>query len=277
MQLGTYLFLLMSQARIRDTALYIANLAQFRYKERTRQQCAHMLARLKPNVKTSVRRYLKSPDHELSTPLIETPSEEIECYEPESGVNTVDLSSRYLTPMDHENYHHLSTPQYSSEPESGVNTYVQACTANEFVNVPRQFVKPRSVQYHAGEVDQEMSLIIHRVFNTYPEGCSESLYQKAVLREAYLSGLPVMVERDVFTNYGTGSLLLGRVDMEVAGVCLYEFKVGTPKFAEHSKQLQKYIRAYDHNKENIQVAKLVYFTMSGVVTKVLRDLWRVPP
>jgi hypothetical protein len=243
MQLGTYLFLLMSQARIRDTALYIANLAQFRYKERTRQQCAHMLARLKPNVKTSVRRYLKSPDHELSTPLIETPSEEIECY----------------------------------EPESGVNTYVQACTANEFVNVPRQFVKPRSVQYHAGEVDQEMSLIIHRVFNTYPEGCSESLYQKAVLREAYLSGLPVMVERDVFTNYGTGSLLLGRVDMEVAGVCLYEFKVGTPKFAEHSKQLQKYIRAYDHNKENIQVAKLVYFTMSGVVTKVLRDLWRVPP
>jgi hypothetical protein len=135
----------------------------------------------------------------------------------------------------------------------------------------KQFVKPNSVHYHAFDVDQEMSLIMQRVVTTYPEGCSESLYQKAVLREAYLSGLPVMVEREVFTDYGNGSLLLGRVDMEVAGTCLYELKVGTPKIADHSKQLQKYLDGYDHNKENIQVAKLVYFMPNRVTTHVLRD------
>jgi hypothetical protein len=135
----------------------------------------------------------------------------------------------------------------------------------------RTFVKPGSVQYHAFEVDKEMSMIMKRVADTYPTACSESVYQKAVLREAYLAGLPVMVERDVFVDYGNGSLLMGRVDMEVAGVCLYELKVGKPNIEVHAMQLQKYIQAYDQNKENIQVAKLVYFTSNRVITHVMRD------
>ncbi|KAJ1466782.1 hypothetical protein T484DRAFT_1756366 [Baffinella frigidus] len=142
----------------------------------------------------------------------------------------------------------------------------------------RQFVKPNSVQYHACEVNREMNSIMQQVVTTYPSSCSESLYQKVVLRGAYLSGLPVMVERDVFADYGNGSLLLGRVDMEVAGVCLYELKIGTPNILSHSKQLEKYLQAYDHNKENIQVAKLVYFTQNRLITHVLRDevsKWRV--
>jgi hypothetical protein len=120
-------------------------------------------------------------------------------------------------------------------------------------------------------VDKEMSMIMKRVADTYPTACSESVYQKAVLREAYLAGLPVMVERDVFVDYGNGSLLMGRVDMEVAGVCLYELKVGKPNIEVHAMQLQKYIQAYDQNKENIQVAKLVYFTSNRVITHVMRD------
>ncbi|KAJ1468614.1 hypothetical protein T484DRAFT_1754992 [Baffinella frigidus] len=135
----------------------------------------------------------------------------------------------------------------------------------------RQFVEPNSVQYHAFDVDQEMSKIMQRVVSTYPASCAESLYQKAVLREAYLSGLPVMVERDVYTDFGLGALHVGRVDMEVAGVCLYELKIGKPNIELHSAQLNKYLEAYDHNKENIQVAKLVYFTPNRVTTHVIRD------
>jgi hypothetical protein len=128
-----------------------------------------------------------------------------------------------------------------------------------------------SVTYNAYDVDQEMSAIMSRVSLTYPAACSESVYQKAVLREAYLAGLPVMVERDVFSDYGNGSLLMGRVDMEVAGVCLYELKIGKPNIDVHALQLKKYLRAYDHNKENIMVAKLVYFTSNRLITHVLRD------
>jgi hypothetical protein len=135
----------------------------------------------------------------------------------------------------------------------------------------RKFVKPGSVQYSAYEVDLEMNKIMKHVVTTYPKSCSESVYQKAVLREAYLAGLPVMVERDVFSDYGNGSLLMGRVDMEVAGVCLYELKVGKPNIEVHALQLQKYLQAYDQNKENIQVAKLVYFVANRLVMHVMRD------
>jgi hypothetical protein len=234
----------MSATRSGTTSL-IAHLEQFRYKERTPQHTAQMLARLRilhpsPPV---VSRYLKSfavtkKEDDLYNHLIENPTDAI---------------------------------GHTSGADTEMDSDVQPVTVNEVVNVPRQFVKPNSVQYRASEVEQEMGSIMQRVFSTYPEGCSESLYQKAVLREAYLSGLPVMVERDVYADYGNGSLLLGRVDMEVAGVCLYEFKVGIPKIAEHSKQLQKYLAAYDKNQENIQVAKLVYFTSDRVLTHVLRD------
>jgi hypothetical protein len=128
-----------------------------------------------------------------------------------------------------------------------------------------------SVKFNAFDVDQEMSAIMKRVCATYPAACSESVYQKAVLRDAYLAGLPVMVEREVFSDYGNGSLLMGRVDMEVAGVCLYELKIGKPNIDVHALQLQKYLRAYDRNKEDIQVAKLIYFTSNRLVTHVLRD------
>jgi PD-(D/E)XK nuclease superfamily len=241
-QLDTFGELTMNPPRIRDTTLYLAHLEKLRYKERTHQQTTHMLAR---------QMLARLRAGQLAS--IETAS--------------VARGPTYHPFIDETGVSTISPTADAMEMDTDAHTSVVCRT----VTPSRKFVKPGSVQYRAFDVDQEMDTIMKRVVTTYPEGCSESLYQKAVLREAYLSGLPVMVERDVFADYGSGSLLMGRVDMEVAGVCLYELKIGTPKIMEHSKQLGKYLRAYDHNKENIQVAKLVYFTPGRVVTHVMRD------
>ena len=100
---------------------------------------------------------------------------------------------------------------------------------------------------------------------------SESLYQRAIMRRAYLDMLPIMAERELFVDHGEGSLLVGRVDLEVAGTCLYEFKIGTPNISKDTEQVNKYLCAYDINKETIRVASLVYFTPNGLVVHEVRN------
>ena len=67
------------------------------------------------------------------------------------------------------------------------------------------------------------------IYWLYGAGYYEMLYQKAIIRATYMQGLPVMTERDIFTDFGLGTLLVGRVDLKVAANCLYEFKVGPSK------------------------------------------------
>jgi hypothetical protein len=217
-----YWYWRMQQTLVAGKVLHTLDLDHLRYKERTPQETAQMLARLR--LAQIVPKAVVKPG-------------------PVAGVSSgIDM-------------------EIDKDPH----------VTSRYFATGRQFVKPNSVQYSAFDVDQEMCAIMQRVVTTYPASCSESLYQKAVLREAYLSGLPVMVERDVYADYGFGALHVGRVDMEVAGVCLYELKIGKPNIEPHSMQLKKYLKAYDHNKENIQVAKLVYFTPNRVITHVLRD------
>jgi hypothetical protein len=84
--------------------------------------------------------------------------------------------------------------------------------------------------------------------------------------------LPTMTERELFVDHGEGSLLVGRVDLEVARTCLYEFKIGSPNIARDTEQVNKYLCAYDINKETILVACLVYFTHSGLVVHEIRNI-----
>jgi GxxExxY protein len=128
-----------------------------------------------------------------------------------------------------------------------------------------------SVRYRAVDVHEAMCSIIRDVYRRCGGGYTESFYQRAVLRAAYLQGLPVMMERDLFADFGGGSLLAGRVDLEVAGVCLYELKVGSPKIPVDSKQVKKYLKAYDVNKEDIQIASLVYFGTGHVFIHNVRE------
>jgi hypothetical protein len=123
----------------------------------------------------------------------------------------------------------------------------------------------------AKSVHSHMLLMFSDIGNRYGNRFSEALYQKAITRRAYLDNIPIMTERELFVDFGEGSLLVGRVDLEVAGSCLYELKIGTPNIAKDTGQVTKYLDAYDLNKDSIQIASLVYFTTSGVVVHEVRN------
>jgi hypothetical protein len=125
-------------------------------------------------------------------------------------------------------------------------------------------------RFNAKQVDAEMCEIMHNIFKRHGPRCSEALYQRAVVRRAYLDGLPTMSERELFADNGEGSLLVGRVDIEVAACCLYEFKIGQPNIAKDQQQINDYLKAYDQNLEKIEIASLVYFTKSGVFVHRIR-------
>ena len=132
--------------------------------------------------------------------------------------------------------------------------------------------RKRHRQFDALEVHEEMIQIFHDVWTRHGNGCSEATYQRAVARRAYLDGLPIMMERELYADYGEGNLLAGRIDMEVASSCLYEMKIGPVKLRD-CLQVKKYLRAYDHSKsDDIKIASLVYFTSSGVVVHDVRNL-----
>jgi hypothetical protein len=129
--------------------------------------------------------------------------------------------------------------------------------------------------FDATTVHFHMLRVFADIYTRYGSRCSESLYHRAIVRRAYLDKLPIMSERELFVDFGEGSLLVGRVDLEVAGNCLYELKIGTPNIAKDSEQIKRYLYAYDNNKEKILIASLVYFTTNGVVVHDIRN-WTKP-
>jgi hypothetical protein len=128
----------------------------------------------------------------------------------------------------------------------------------------RDFSKPADV--HA-----EMASIFTDVYTRYGAKHSESLYQKACLRRGYMQSLPMMAERELISDYGDGSFLIGRADLEVAGSCLYELKIGPVNVVKDTDQINRYLMAYDKNGEHIKIACLVYFTQTGVVLHEVRN------
>jgi hypothetical protein len=129
----------------------------------------------------------------------------------------------------------------------------------------------------AASVHAHMLRIFSDVYTRYGTRYSEALYQRAIVRRAYLDGLPTMAERELFVDLGEGALLIGRVDLEVAGTCLYELKIGNQKLSHDTEQIKKYLYAYDLNHENIHIASLVYFTQGGVVVHEIRNLDTTEP
>ncbi|KAJ1465822.1 hypothetical protein T484DRAFT_1757152 [Baffinella frigidus] len=123
----------------------------------------------------------------------------------------------------------------------------------------------------AASVHSHMLDVFSDISTRYGTRYSEALYQRAVVRRAYLDMIPVMMERELFVDLGEGSLLVGRIDLEVAGNCLYELKISAPNIAKDTEQITKYLCACDLNNENIQIASLVYFTQSGVVVHEVRN------
>ena len=115
------------------------------------------------------------------------------------------------------------------------------------------------------KVHSHMLEIFKDIHTRYGTRYSEALYQRAIVRRAYLDGLPTMVERELFVDLGEGALMVGRVDLEVAGGCLYELKIGNPNTIKDTEQIKKYLYAYDLNLEKIQIACLVYFSHSGAL------------
>ncbi|KAJ1466109.1 hypothetical protein T484DRAFT_1756909 [Baffinella frigidus] len=140
-----------------------------------------------------------------------------------------------------------------------------AVTVNVNVNVFQGLVSD------AASVHSHMLGVFSDISTRYGMRYSEALYQRAIVRRAYLDMIPIMMERELFVDHGEGSLLVGRIDLEVAGNCLYELKIGTPNITKDTEQITKYLCAYDLNKESIQIASLVYFTQNGVVVHEVRN------
>jgi hypothetical protein len=160
-------------------------------------------------------------------------------------------------------------PAYSTLPSNmplcvTADTYTDTCMGIpieplETLSVPNAVINADVIRHDPLQVHSIMCEIFRDVYKSHGGGHSESLYQKAVVRAAYLKGLPVMMEREIYTDRGHGSFHVGRVDVEVAGSCLYELKIGKPKIVADTTQLKRYLGAYDNNGESIQIASLVYF------------------
>lgn len=131
---------------------------------------------------------------------------------------------------------------------------------------------PLKRSFNHRDVHEEMTEIFHDVYQRHGGNRSEAQYQRAVARSAYLRGLPTMQQRDLYADRGEGIFLVGRIDIEVAGSCLYEFKATRPNLDKDSLQLRTYLNSYDETPgEELRVAALVYFTpTSGVVVHVMR-------
>jgi hypothetical protein len=171
-----------------------------------------------------------------------------------------------------------SAPAYSTIPSSmplcvSVDTYTDTCMGvpmepHETLSVPNAVINDNVIIHDPLQVHSIMCEIFKDVYKSHGVGHSESLYQKAVVRAAYLKALPVMVERELYTDRGHGSFHVGRVDIEVAESCLYELKIGRPKIDADTTQLKRYLSAYDNNGESIKIASLVYFGPSMFVHDV---------
>jgi GxxExxY protein len=111
----------------------------------------------------------------------------------------------------------------------------------------------------------DWSLIVEACADVYFElgdGCSESAYQTALLYALYRMHIPAIVERPVYATTQGMTVLKGRVDMEISGRFILEFKVSPPtatRLRADKKQLRRYISAYKQNGTRLERAALVYF------------------
>ena len=111
----------------------------------------------------------------------------------------------------------------------------------------------------------DWAVVVEKTGDIYFElgdGCSERMYQQALLHALYRMHIPVLIERPVYATKDGHTVLKGRVDLEIAGRFILELKVTTANstnIRKDKKQLQRYISAYKDNNVRLQRAALVYF------------------
>ena len=100
------------------------------------------------------------------------------------------------------------------------------------------------------------------VYFNLGDGCSERMYQEALLHALYIMNVPVLIERPVYAMNGGMTVMKGRIDLEIARRFILELKVSAPTTAnlrKDKKQLRRYISAYNDNGVRLERAALVYF------------------
>jgi hypothetical protein len=106
--------------------------------------------------------------------------------------------------------------------------------------------------------------LVEVVWECYKEigpNLSEKMYVDHVFFKLYKSGFPAIRERIVYTTDGSVTTSRGRVDLEIAGKFLLEFKIVAPSsqnILKATRQTQRYMRAYRKNKNEMTRAAIVF-------------------
>ena len=96
---------------------------------------------------------------------------------------------------------------------------------------------------------------------------SENSYVNKTFFKLYELGVPAIRERKLYSVVNGVSISRGRVDLEVAGKFLFEFKIIEPSptnLRKNARQLIRYLQTYAEAGTPIQKAALVYLFANEV-------------
>jgi len=106
--------------------------------------------------------------------------------------------------------------------------------------------------------------VVEVICDAYAEhglDCSEKSYQDKIFYKLYDLGVPCIRERPLYSTVNGVSISRGRVDLEVSGKYLIEFKVIAPtsqNLHKDTRQVKRYLRAYKEMGRSIDTAAVVY-------------------
>jgi len=106
--------------------------------------------------------------------------------------------------------------------------------------------------------------IIEVVCDAYAEhglDCSEKSYQDKIFYKLYDLGVPCIRERPLYSTENGVSISRGRIDLEINGKYLIEFKVISPtpqNLRKDARQVKRYLRTYKEMGRSIAKAAVVY-------------------
>ncbi len=110
------------------------------------------------------------------------------------------------------------------------------------------------------------------IMDTHSTRQTESFYEKMLACHLYERGIPYMTQVDCFVQRGTTQVLVGRLDMEIAGNTIIELKVAPRATPGDHAQLMKYVRAKLACGMKIEHAAVVCFREDGRVEIVEADI-----
>jgi hypothetical protein len=115
------------------------------------------------------------------------------------------------------------------------------------------------------------------VMARHGSGCTEAMYQRALQIDLYHKNICSLAEIDCFCVSGCTPIHIGRLDLEVSGLCLrmcepiptpmtqvdhrviLELKTGSKITMQHIQQLRKYVKARMSTGMHLEAAAVVCF------------------